>query len=123
MQDWELDQLVGLLGFLYKLQFGGDGEDTLFWEGLRAKGVFSVLSFYRMLEGGGVGVFPWKNIWAVRSPSKIAFFVWTTALNRILTIDNLIRRRHVLVNWCCMCCRDAETVDHLLVHCPVVSQL
>ncbi|GMP31028.1 hypothetical protein CsSME_00005413 [Camellia sinensis var. sinensis] len=70
VQDWELDQLVGLLGFLYELQFGGDGEDTLSWEGTRAKGIFLVSSFYGMLEGGGVGVFPWKNIWAVGSPSK-----------------------------------------------------
>ncbi|CAL5434168.1 unnamed protein product [Camellia sinensis] len=75
VQDWELDQLVGLLGFLYELQFGGDGEDTLSWEGPRAKGIFLVSSFYGMLEGGGVGVFPWKNIWAVGSPSKVAFFV------------------------------------------------
>ncbi|GMP87788.1 hypothetical protein CsSME_00040020 [Camellia sinensis var. sinensis] len=52
------------------LQFGGDGEDTLLWEGSRAKGIFSVSSFYGMLEGGGVRVFPRKNIWAVGSPSK-----------------------------------------------------
>ncbi|KAF5932961.1 hypothetical protein HYC85_029132 [Camellia sinensis] len=49
---------------------------------------------------------------------------------RILTIDNLIRLRlrlrlrlHILVNWCCMCCGDTETVDHLLSHCSVASHL
>ncbi|GMP71230.1 hypothetical protein CsSME_00029724 [Camellia sinensis var. sinensis] len=86
VQDWELDQLVGLL---YKLRFGGDGEDTLLWVGLRAKGFFRYL-----------GVFPWKTIWVVGSSSKVAFFVWTAALNRILTIDNLIWRRHVSLPVC-----------------------
>ena len=54
--------------------------------------------------------------------------MWTVALERILTIDNLIRLRlrlrlHILVNWCCMCCGDTETVDHLLSHCSVASHL
>ncbi|KAF5952789.1 hypothetical protein HYC85_010733 [Camellia sinensis] len=64
-------------------------------------------------------VFPWKCVWVLGSPSKVAFFVWTALLGHILTLDNLIRRGHILVNWCCMCCGDAESVAHLLLHCPV----
>lgn len=48
-------------------------------------------------------------------------------LGHILTIDNLIQRGHILVNWCCLCCAnadaDAESVNHLLIHCPVASRL
>lgn len=44
-------------------------------------------------------------------------------LGRILTLDNLICHGHIVVNWCCLCCGDAELVDHLLVHCPVASRL
>ena len=56
-------------------------------------------------------------------PPKVLFFVWTASLNRILTINNLTRRGWVLVNRCRMCCAEVETVDHLLLHCSVASQL
>lgn len=55
--------------------------------------------------------------------SKVAFFVSTVTLRRILTINNLIRRRHILVNWCCTCCRDVESVDHSPIHCSTASRL
>ena len=32
-------------------------------------------------------------------------------------------RGHPLVNQCCMCCCDRESVDHLLLHCPVTHTL
>ncbi|GMP70501.1 hypothetical protein CsSME_00029324 [Camellia sinensis var. sinensis] len=35
--------------------------------------------------GGVGGVFPWKCIWAMGSPSKVAFFVWTAALGYVQT--------------------------------------
>ena len=33
------------------------------------------------------------------------------------TIDNLVNRGRFLVNWCCLCSCDGESVDHLLLHC------
>ena len=38
------------------------------------------------------------------------------AKDGILTIDNLVKRGQSLVNWCCMCWCDGESVDHLLLH-------
>ncbi|GMP71099.1 hypothetical protein CsSME_00029647 [Camellia sinensis var. sinensis] len=108
---------------IYGLQQGRDGGDSVVWDVRQSKGVFSVSSFYGAFAGDAIGVFPWKCIWALGSPTKVAFFVWTAILGRILTIDNLIRRQHVLVDWCCMCCRDAKTVDHLLLHCSIASRL
>ena len=32
-------------------------------------------------------------------------------------------RGRPLVNWCCICCCDRESVDHLLHHCPVTHTL
>ena len=29
----------------------------------------------------------------------------------------------VVVDWCCMCKRNGETTDHLLLHCPVAQEL
>ena len=33
------------------------------------------------------------------------------------TIDHLIKKCQFLVNRCCLCCCDGESVDHLLLHC------
>ena len=30
---------------------------------------------------------------------------------------------HYLVNWCCMCREDEETIDHLFLHCKVANEL
>lgn len=45
------------------------------------------------------------------------------AKKKILTLDNLIRRKMVMVNWCCMCVRDGELIDHLLVHCSIAREV
>lgn len=29
----------------------------------------------------------------------------------------------VVIDWCCMCKRVGETVNHLLLHCPIVKEL
>ena len=49
--------------------------------------------------------------------------MWTTAHAQILTLDNLMLRGRPLVNHCCMCCCNAESVDHLLHFCPIAHSL
>jgi hypothetical protein len=70
-----------------------------------------------------LGFFPWKSVWKAKVPPKVAFFVWTAALGKILTMENLRRRGIIVVNWCCMCKVDGESVDHLLLHCPYAKEL
>jgi hypothetical protein len=45
--------------------------------------------------------------------------VWTAVLGKVLTYDNLRRRHIVVVEWCCMCKKNGESIDHLLLHCDV----
>ena len=47
---------------------------------------------------------------------RVAFFLWTAAHDRVLTLDNLMFRGRSLENQCCMCCCHGESVDHLLLH-------
>ena len=49
--------------------------------------------------------------------------MWTTAHGQILTLDNLMLRGRPLANHCCMCCCNAESVDHLLLFCPIAHSL
>jgi len=78
-----------------------------------------VKTFYKALVCHEAASFPWKDIRRVKAPKRVAFFVWTAALGKILTHDNLHRRGVVVVEWCVMCKKHGESVDHLLLHCDV----
>ena len=86
-------------------------------------GVFDVCSFYQLLSGPNNGVFPWECIWSAKVPKRMSFISWTTANDGILTIDNLVKRGQSLVNKCCLCYCDGESVDHLLLHCKFFHTL
>ena len=49
--------------------------------------------------------------------------MWTAAHGQILTMDNLMLRDHPLANRCYLCCCNAESVDHLLLFCPIAHSL
>jgi hypothetical protein len=49
--------------------------------------------------------------------------VWTAALGKILTLDNLRKRHVIVINRCYMCKKTGESVDHLLLYCDVASVL
>ena len=72
------------------------------------------------MEGSG---FSWKSVWRTKSPLRAAFFVWSAALEKILTLDNLRKRLVVVINRCFMCKKDGESIDHLLLHCEVAHAL
>ena len=78
-------------------------------------------SYYKDLLPCGGRVVPWKAIWKPKVPLRVPFFVWVVALHRILT--NLWKRRILVVDCCCMCKRSGESIDHLLLHCPISQEL
>ena len=47
----------------------------------------------------------------------------TKALGKILTLDNLRKRRVIVVYWCCMCKMSGESIDNLFLHCEVARDL
>ena len=62
-------------------------------------------------------------MWQSKVPPRVAFFSWTTPLGKILTTDNLGKRHIAVLEWCFMCKRCGESVDHLLLHCPIAYEL
>jgi hypothetical protein len=82
-----------------------------------------VKSFYKALSNLDHEVFPWKSIWRTKVPTRVAFFGWTATFSKILTHDNLRKQNIMVVEWCYMCKKNGESVDHLLLHCEVASAL
>ena len=120
-QDWETWIFYDFFAYISsKLPRGGD--DTMIWQ-LNRSGVFDVRSFYFSLLAAPLVSFPWKSIWCVKVPKMVAFFLWTVARGGFLTIDNLVKKNLPLVNWCCLCRCEEETVDHLLIHCKYAHTL
>jgi len=122
--DWEVDVLTSFFTLLYSYSTRMDceGEDQLWWSPFN-KGKFDVRSFYKALAWKEAVHFPWKSIWRTKVPLKVAFFAWAVALEKIPTLDNLRKRRVIVIGRCCMCKMNGKFVDHFLLHCEVARAL
>ena len=121
-EDWKLAASYSLFQLIQTRIPQGDRRDTLCWW-LKGDGKFNSRSYYHAIRGVSNSLFPWKGIWKPKIPKRMAVFLWTTTHGWILTLDNLMLKGRPLTNWCCMCCRDGESADHLLLHCPVTHSL
>lgn len=61
-------------------------------------------SFYETLVCHGIFLSLEKGV-GFQGPSKEAFFVWHALNGKILTV-NLIKKKQVHINWCCMSKKD-----------------
>ena len=118
----EFEAAFSFLEFIQSRIPRGIGCDRPHWC-LNGNGKFDTWSFCYKIRGTSPSCFLWKGIWKVKVPKRVAFFLWTAAHGRILTLENLMLWGLPLVNRCCMCCCFAESVDHLLIHCPVAYSL
>jgi hypothetical protein len=113
VQDWEVDVVSSFFEKLYSCKISHGNEDCIHCSPSK-KGTFEVKMLYKALFIQNYEVFPWKSIWHSKGPPRVACFGWTAALGKILTHDNLRKRNIVVVEWCCMCKKNGESVDHLL---------
>ena len=97
-------------------------EDRLLLNEFRTNG-FSVSLMYRKLRYSLPTDFPWRSIWNPIVPPKSGFFAWEASWGKVLTLDQLKRKGIPLVNWCCLCEENEETIDHLLIHCSRAKML
>ena len=50
--------------------------------------------------------------------------MWTGGtLGKILTLDNLRKRNIMVLDWCCMCGNSGESIEHIILHCEVATEL
>ena len=67
-------------------------------------------------------ILPLEKYLEAKSSFRVAFFVWTAVLGTILTVDNLYKRKVLILDWCYVCKSNGELVDHILLHCPIVFE-
>ena len=61
-------------------------------------------------------------MWCSKVPPRVAF-LWTASLGWILTTENLWYKGVTVVDWCYMCKKSGESMNHLLLHCPIAYDL
>ena len=110
--DWEMEEVEGLLRKLHPLVLNRDVEDVLSWM-YSKNDSFSVRSLYRSLTKASNDPFPWSIIWRSWAPMRVSFFAWEASWNRILTIEQLKRRDWNMSNRCYLCKVEEETSDHI----------
>jgi hypothetical protein len=96
--------------------------DKICWIPSKKK-TFEMNSYYKVRANSEPVDGPWKIIWKSKIPLRVAFFVWTAVLGKILTIDNLRKKNIIVTEWCCMCKKSGESIDHLLLHCETASKI
>jgi hypothetical protein len=66
-------------------------------------------------------------LWQTKVPLRVGFFFFFFPLgwplSKIFTMDNLRKWHVIVVDRCCICKKDGESVDHLLIYYEVACAL
>ena len=96
--------LTGFMGLVYSSTVRGFSPNKVCWKPVRNR-VFEVRGYYSSFYPPTFVSFPWRMIWQLKVPPRVAFFSWFASLGKILTIDNLRKRRVIVLDWRYMCKR------------------
>jgi hypothetical protein len=96
-------------------------EDSIMWS-FSSSGQYSVQSLYAIINHRGVTPVFGHTVWNLNIPSRVQFFLWLLSSNRLLTRDNLAKRREV--NYpTCLFCDEQESISHLFFQCCVAKHV
>jgi hypothetical protein len=132
-QRWLLDLSRGLLPemlpelntlalLLDEVALNEDVHDAIRWR-FSASGEYTASSAYLLQFEGSIGSDMAPLIWEGWALGKCRFFIWTAAMNRILTADALLRRGLENEYFCPLCIRNLEMPLHLLAECTWTRQM
>jgi hypothetical protein len=94
-----------------------DNDDQPIWI-FHPFGVYSVRSYYGVINNGGIGPIHSPAVWKLVVLPSIHVFMWFLLNNKILTRDNLNKLRHV-DDQTYVFCSELESVNHLFFDCLV----
>lgn len=125
MSDRAITEFQDLLAEVtqWAQQQGLTGEpDDVLWKKDKS-GSFTVRSAYFTLKNAPLIGSHTHRIWKLNVPPRMKIFGWLMLLNRVLTIDNLIKRGWQIPNRCVMCKQACESVSPLFSSCPFTTAL
>lgn len=108
-----------------KIKIADHGErDEIFWN-LEKHGNYSVKSAYKFLQvqksywSFANNASYWSKIWCIKAPAKCLNLVWRS-LSYCLPTVVMLQQKGVEVDAICpIYRREAETIDHVFLRCPV----
>jgi len=124
LNDWEVERVADLLQALNLFPGINAESDKPVWK-LHSRGVFTVKSCYweRNTNHSLTTFWPWKLIWKIKIPLKVACFTWLVIRRACLTHEVLQRRGIQICSRCYMCEQEAEVNGHLFLHCRMATDL
>jgi hypothetical protein len=122
LQPEMLDELSRLSLLLDVVSLNEEVPDKIRWR-FDPSGEYTASSAYLLQFEGAETSDIAPLIWNGWAPGKCRFFLWTVAMNIILTADALQRRGWLNDYFCALCIRNLETPLHLLTECTWAKQI
>ena len=79
VNDQESHSLDSFLVLIYSTKVWGVGSNKFCWKPASSRGL-KVSGYYQSLSPSRVISSPWKMVWQLKVPPRVAFFSWTAAL-------------------------------------------
>jgi len=109
---WELVNLMSEVTL-------SEEEDQIIWAYSSSR-KYSVQSLYAVVNFRGIFPVFVSSIWKLHIPPRVQFFLWLLSKNKLLTRDNLAKRRSVNDNTCLLC-SEKESINHVFFECCVAK--
>ena len=94
-------------------------EDQIIWAYISSR-KYLVQSLYAVVNFRGISPVFISSIWKLHIPPRVQFFLWLLSKNKLLTRDNVAKRRTVNDNTCLLC-SEKESINHLFFECCVAK--
>jgi hypothetical protein len=115
-----MNNLYELLNICSNIAYNPE-SDSIIWQFDSTSG-YLVHSLYGVVSDRGVRQIFTPVVWKIPAPSRLHIFLWLLANNKILTRDNLAKRRHV-EDMSCLFYTEPELANHLFFKCCVAQFL
>jgi hypothetical protein len=100
VKQWVMDQWYELSNICSSVSYNSE-KDVIIWH-FHSSGRYSVQSLYAVVSDRGIRQIFTPMVWKITVPSRLHIFLWLLANNKVLTCDNLAKRRHVN-DMSCLC--------------------